>query len=50
MIDGLNAILLVAAFVAFAGALLGLALVRDRDFVRMQPQGAGEAAPQHARQ
>jgi EmrB/QacA subfamily drug resistance transporter len=49
MIDGLNAILFVAAFVAFAGALLGLALVRDRDFVRTQMQGAGGAAPQHAR-
>src|SRR5581483_6865070 len=49
MIAGLNAILFVAAFVAFAGALLGFALVRDRDFVRMQPQGAGGAAPQHAR-
>ena len=33
-IGGLNAILLVGAFVAFAGAILGLALVRDRDFVR----------------
>ena len=29
LIDGLNAILLVAAIVSFAGAILGLALVRD---------------------
>jgi EmrB/QacA subfamily drug resistance transporter len=49
MIAGLNAILLVAAFVAFAGAVLGLALVRDRDFVSAQQRGAGGAAPQHAR-
>src|SRR5207244_10933157 len=34
-IDGLNEILLVAAFVAFAGAVLAVALVRDSDFVRM---------------
>ena len=39
-IDGLNAILLVAAFVAFAGAALALALVRDRDLVRTQPGAA----------
>jgi EmrB/QacA subfamily drug resistance transporter len=39
-IDGLNAILLVAAFVAFAGALLALVLVRPRDFVRPQQQAA----------
>jgi EmrB/QacA subfamily drug resistance transporter len=39
-LDGLNEILLVAAFVAFAGAVLGLALVRDRDLVRTQPQAA----------
>jgi EmrB/QacA subfamily drug resistance transporter len=39
-VDGLNAILLVAAFVAFAGALLGLALVRGQDLVRTQPQAA----------
>jgi EmrB/QacA subfamily drug resistance transporter len=40
-IDGLNAILLVGAFVAFAGALLGLALVRREDFVRVpQPDAA----------
>jgi EmrB/QacA subfamily drug resistance transporter len=50
MIAGLNAILFIAAFVAFAGAVLGFALVRDRDFVRAQQQGAGGAAPQHARQ
>jgi EmrB/QacA subfamily drug resistance transporter len=40
LIDGLNAILLVAAIVSFVGAILGLALVRDRDFVRPQEQAA----------
>jgi EmrB/QacA subfamily drug resistance transporter len=39
-IDGLNAILLVAAFVAFGGAALALALVRERDLVRTQPAAA----------
>ena len=40
-IAGLNAILLVGAIVAFAGALLGLALVRPQDFVRIpQPDAA----------
>jgi EmrB/QacA subfamily drug resistance transporter len=40
-IDGLNAILLVGAFVAFAGAVVGLALVRREDFVRApQPDAA----------
>jgi EmrB/QacA subfamily drug resistance transporter len=39
-VSGLNAILLVAAFVAFFGAIAGLALVRGRDFVRTQPQDA----------
>jgi predicted MFS family arabinose efflux permease len=33
-ISGLNEILLIAAIVAFLGALLGFALVRARDFVR----------------
>ncbi len=42
LIDGLNAILLVAAIISFAGAILGLALVRDRDLVRPQQQ-AGAA-------
>jgi EmrB/QacA subfamily drug resistance transporter len=37
-IDGLNAILLVAAFVAFAGAVLGFALVRGKDLVASGPQ------------
>jgi EmrB/QacA subfamily drug resistance transporter len=41
-VDGLNAILLVAAFVAFAGAVLAVALVRSSDFVR--PQQPVEAA------
>jgi MFS family permease len=41
MIAGLNAILFVASFVAFAGALLGVALVREADFVRTpQPAAA----------
>ncbi|HEY2371105.1 MAG TPA: MFS transporter [Gaiellaceae bacterium] len=40
-IDGLNAIFLVGAYVAFAGALVGLTLVRPQDFVRMpQPDAA----------
>ena len=39
LIDGLNEILLVAAFVAFAGAILGLALVRDARL--RQTTGAG---------
>ena len=36
-VSGLNEILLVAAFVAFAGAVLALVLVRDRDFVASGP-------------
>lgn len=40
MIAGLNAILLAGAFVAFAGALLGLALVRERDLVRTRQPAA----------
>jgi EmrB/QacA subfamily drug resistance transporter len=32
-VDGLNEILLVGAIIAFAGALLSLALVRERDFI-----------------
>jgi EmrB/QacA subfamily drug resistance transporter len=39
-IDGLNEILLVGSFVAFAGAVLAVALVRDGDLVRTQPQAA----------
>ncbi len=39
-VSGMNAILLVAAFVAFFGAAAGVALVRGRDFVKTQPQGA----------
>jgi predicted MFS family arabinose efflux permease len=39
-VPGLNAIFLVGAFIAFAGAIAGLALVRGKDFVRTQPQGA----------
>src|SRR4029078_2105596 len=41
-VDGLNSILLVASFVAFAGAVLAVALVRSSDFVR--PQQPVEAA------
>jgi predicted MFS family arabinose efflux permease len=41
-VDGLNAILLVASFVAFAGAVLAVVLVRSSDFVR--PQQPIEAA------
>jgi EmrB/QacA subfamily drug resistance transporter len=37
-IAGLNEILLVASFVAFAGAFVGLALVRRQDFVASAPQ------------
>jgi len=39
-ISGLNEILLVAAFVAFAGAVLGFVLVRRRDFVASGPTAA----------
>ncbi len=39
-VDGLNAILLVGAIVAFAGAAGGLALVRSSDFVRAQQPAA----------
>src|SRR3989440_4139100 len=41
-ISGLNEILLVAAFVAFAGAVLGFALVRRSDFVASGPPPALE--------
>jgi EmrB/QacA subfamily drug resistance transporter len=40
-VDGLNEILLVAAVVAFAGAVLALVLVRSSDLVRPQAQAAG---------
>jgi len=40
-IDGLNAILLVAAFVLFAGAVLAFLLIRRRDFVASGPAAAG---------
>ena len=42
-ISGLNEILLVAAFVLFAGAALALVLVRQRDFVANGPAVAAEA-------
>jgi EmrB/QacA subfamily drug resistance transporter len=38
-VSAMNTILLVAAIVAFCGAVAGIALVRGRDFVRTQPQG-----------
>lgn len=40
-ISGLNEILLVAAFVVFAGAICAFALVRRRDFVASGPAAAG---------
>jgi EmrB/QacA subfamily drug resistance transporter len=41
LVDGLNEILLVGAFVAFAGAVLAIALVRGADLVRApQPSAA----------
>src|SRR4051812_37949313 len=42
-ISGLNTILLVAAFVLFAGAILAFVLVRQQDFVASSPQVAAEA-------
>jgi EmrB/QacA subfamily drug resistance transporter len=42
-VDGFNASLLVSAFVAFAGAVLALVLVRSSDFVRPQEQAAAAA-------
>jgi AcrR family transcriptional regulator len=39
-ITGLNDILLTASFVAFAGAVLGFALVRTGDLVASEPQQA----------
>ena len=43
-VDGLNAILLVAAIVSFVGAVLGFALVRRQDFVASGPQQEQAAA------
>ena len=40
-VSAMNAILIVAAIVAFVGAAAGVALVRGRDFVRSQPPAAG---------
>jgi EmrB/QacA subfamily drug resistance transporter len=40
-IHGLNSILLVAAFVVFAGAILAFLLVREKDFVASGPAVAG---------
>jgi hypothetical protein len=44
--DGLNDILLVAAIVAFAGAVLSFVLIRGSDFVASQGAGAPEAEPE----
>jgi hypothetical protein len=46
-ISGLNELFLIGAIVAFAGALLALVLVRQKDFVghaRQQPENAPAAA------
>jgi EmrB/QacA subfamily drug resistance transporter len=43
-VDGLNTIFVVGAIVCFAGALLGLALVRPRDFVASGPPRQPAAA------
>jgi len=48
-ISGLNEILLVASFVAFAGAVLALVLVRRRDFVAASAQAAGGPEPEPGR-
>ncbi len=40
-LSGLNSILLVAAFVLFAGAILAFLLVREKDFVASGPAAAG---------
>jgi hypothetical protein len=42
-IGGLNTILLVAAFVLFAGAVLAFVLVRQRDFVESSAEMAAAA-------
>jgi predicted MFS family arabinose efflux permease len=44
-VSGLHEILLVGAFVAFAGAVLALVLVRERDFVASRPAPAPAPAP-----
>jgi EmrB/QacA subfamily drug resistance transporter len=44
-ISGLNEILLVAAVIAFAGAVLSFVLVRSRDFRRHELEQAPEAEP-----
>jgi EmrB/QacA subfamily drug resistance transporter len=44
--SALNDILLIGALVAFAGAALGFALVRTRDFVAQQSAPEAEAAPE----
>jgi EmrB/QacA subfamily drug resistance transporter len=44
--EALTSILIIAAIVAFAGAVAGFALVRSRDFVASgQPEGTPEGAP-----
>ena len=44
--DGLNDILLVAAIVAFAGAVLSFVLIRGSDFVASQGAAPPEAEPE----
>jgi predicted MFS family arabinose efflux permease len=44
-VDGLNAILLVGAIVAYAGAVLALTLIRQRDYVASEAAVAGAPAP-----
>jgi MFS family permease len=46
--DGMNDILLVAAIVAFAGAILSFALIRGKDFIASEAAGAppSEAEPE----
>ena len=45
-VDGLNLILLIAALLAFAGAILSFFLIRERDFVADQGRGAKLTKPQ----
>ncbi len=44
-VSGLNEILLIGAIIAFAGAILGFALVRSRDFFQAPQPDAAETVP-----
>ena len=44
-VDGLNTILLIGAIVSFAGAVLALVLIRQRDYVGSEAAVAGAPAP-----